>query len=84
MSAVLLTRIDRAQNMARFYKLDVQPTLFGEWALVCEWGRIGQDGTVRATPTALPVRPKLQAIGSGAKKRGEDIVARAPNCAYAS
>jgi predicted DNA-binding WGR domain protein len=34
-----LTRIDPAQNMSRFYVLDVQPTLFGDWALVREWGR---------------------------------------------
>ena len=39
--------------MARFYKIDVQPTLFGEWAAVREWGRIGRAGTVRieAHPT---------------------------------
>ncbi|WP_442868383.1 WGR domain-containing protein [Bradyrhizobium sp. CCBAU 11445] len=33
--------------MARFYKLDVQPTLFGECSLVRVWGRIGRAGTVR-------------------------------------
>ena len=33
--------------MARFYKLDIQPTLFGEWSLVREWGRIGRAGQVR-------------------------------------
>jgi predicted DNA-binding WGR domain protein len=49
-TAVLLTRIDPAENMARFYKLDVQPTLFGEWALVREWGRIGRGGQWRSDP----------------------------------
>lgn len=48
MSAVVLGRIDPARNMARFYRLDVQPTLFGDWALVKEWGRIGSGGTVRS------------------------------------
>jgi predicted DNA-binding WGR domain protein len=43
-----LTRIDPARNMARFYALSLAPTLFGEWRLVKEWGRIGQAGTVRA------------------------------------
>jgi predicted DNA-binding WGR domain protein len=43
-----LTRIDPARNMARFYALSLAPTLFGEWLLVKEWGRIGQAGTVRA------------------------------------
>lgn len=42
-----LTRIDARTNMARFYKLDVQPNLFGQWSLVREWGRIGRGGTVR-------------------------------------
>jgi len=45
---ILLTRIDPARNMARFYALSLAPTLFGEWLLVKEWGRIGQTGTVRA------------------------------------
>jgi predicted DNA-binding WGR domain protein len=26
------------------------PTLFGEWVLLREWGRIGSSGTVRADP----------------------------------
>lgn len=42
-----LTRIDDRRNVARFYKLDIQPTLFGEWSFVWEWGRIGSAGTVR-------------------------------------
>jgi predicted DNA-binding WGR domain protein len=50
MTADNLTRIDAEKNMARFYKLDVQPTLFGEWAVIREWGRIGRGGTVRSTP----------------------------------
>jgi predicted DNA-binding WGR domain protein len=33
--------------MARFYKIDIQPTLFGECSLVREWGRIGRAGAVR-------------------------------------
>ncbi len=47
MTALRLTRIDNHRNMARFYKLDIQPTLFGECSLVREWGRIGRAGTVR-------------------------------------
>lgn len=30
MAAETLFRVDAERNMARFYKLDVQPTLFGE------------------------------------------------------
>jgi predicted DNA-binding WGR domain protein len=46
---IYLERIERAQNMARFYQLDVQPTLFGDWALICSWGRIGRRGVMRST-----------------------------------
>ena len=44
---VHLERIDPDAHLARFYKVQVIPTLFGEWAVVREWGRIGQGGTVR-------------------------------------
>ncbi len=33
--------------MARFYVLAIEPTLFGETALVREWGRIGSWGRRR-------------------------------------
>jgi predicted DNA-binding WGR domain protein len=48
MTAIMLTRIDIQRNMARFYKLDIQPTLFGEWTFIREWGRIDRAGTVRS------------------------------------
>lgn len=39
-----LERIDPARNMARFYRLSVQPTLFGEQSVIRSWGRIGTQG----------------------------------------
>lgn len=39
-----LENIDHARNRWRWYALSVQPTLFGEWALSREWGRIGDQG----------------------------------------
>jgi predicted DNA-binding WGR domain protein len=39
-----LRRIDPARNMARFYALSIQPTLFGGASLVRNWGRIGTNG----------------------------------------
>ena len=36
-----------ARNQKRFYTITVTRTLFGSWAMVREWGRIGQPGTVR-------------------------------------
>jgi predicted DNA-binding WGR domain protein len=44
MSVVHLRRIDPTRNMRRFYRLDVQPDLFGGVLLVKEWGRIGARG----------------------------------------
>ena len=46
---VVLTRSDPARNLHRFYVVNLGPTLFGEWTLWREWGRIGSPGTVRTT-----------------------------------
>ena len=40
MTALTLHRIDPAKDMARFYRLDVQPDLLGGWTFIREWGRI--------------------------------------------
>ncbi|WP_208074031.1 WGR domain-containing protein [Bradyrhizobium barranii] len=53
----MLTRIDVRRNTARFYKLDIQPTLFDEWSLVREWGRISRPGTVRAETLRTAEQP---------------------------
>ena len=37
-------RIDASRNMARFYALSIQSTLFGEASLLRYWGRIGCHG----------------------------------------
>ncbi|OQM75310.1 WGR domain-containing protein [Manganibacter manganicus] len=47
MSERILYRIDPSRNMARFYVLDKQPTLFGEISLVRGWGRIGTNGRIK-------------------------------------
>jgi predicted DNA-binding WGR domain protein len=41
---LVLDRIDRTRNMARYYVLSIEPTLFEEISLVREWGRIGKRG----------------------------------------
>ena len=48
MTAVHLRRLDPTRNMRRFYRLDVQPDLFGGVLLMKEWGRIGARGRVMA------------------------------------
>ena len=32
------------KNIHRYYSLHIQPTLFGEWDVVRQWGRVGQRG----------------------------------------
>lgn len=43
-----LVRIVPSENMARFYGIALQPTLFGEVAVVRCWGRIGTRGRAMA------------------------------------
>lgn len=44
---LVLKNVDPARNKARFYALSVEPTLFGDTALVRHWGRIGTRGRHR-------------------------------------
>jgi len=43
-STVVLHRVDAARNMARFYAMSIETTLFGGRSLVRNWGRIGTWG----------------------------------------
>jgi len=42
MNTITLPPIYAAKRMSRFYRLDVQLDLFGEWCFIREWGRTGQ------------------------------------------
>jgi predicted DNA-binding WGR domain protein len=55
---LVLERIDRDRNMARFYVLSIEPTLFEDLALVRRWGRIGSAGRERID--LHPSRPVAQ------------------------
>jgi hypothetical protein len=57
-----LEKVDPSRRMMRFYSIWIAPTLFGEWAMVREWGRVGShveetseaphlDGTASAIPS---------------------------------
>lgn len=41
MTELHLERRDPAKNQFRFYRLVLAPTLFGDWSVMREWGRIG-------------------------------------------
>lgn len=47
MSCQLLYRVDPDLNMARFYRVEVLPDLFGEIIVERRWGRIGGGGQFR-------------------------------------
>ena len=47
MSCQLLHRVDPDLNMARFYRVEVLPDLFGEVIVERRWGRIGGRGQSR-------------------------------------
>lgn len=70
--ACTLTRINPEKNEYRFYNLHIAPTLFGDWSLVREWGRIGRGGTLKLDtyPTENEACEKLEALKVQKLKRG--------------
>lgn len=71
MNAVTLHRIGPEQRLNRFYLLDVQPDLFGQWAVIREWGRTADQagegpplpdraGCVSSSPGAAPCEGALR------------------------
>jgi predicted DNA-binding WGR domain protein len=44
---LVLHRCDPSCNMARYYVLAIEPSLFGDATLIREWGRIGRPGRKR-------------------------------------
>ncbi|WP_265502458.1 WGR domain-containing protein [Paracoccus beibuensis] len=42
-----LFRRDSARNMARFYRIEIEPDLFGGFTVTRRWGRIGCKGQQR-------------------------------------
>ena len=69
---VILRRVDPERNMARFYRMQIQPTLFGGVTLIREWGRIGQAGTCRHDQydSAEAARSALDAMRQSKLRRG--------------
>jgi predicted DNA-binding WGR domain protein len=73
MTAIMLTRIDERRHVARFYKLDIQPTLFGGWSFIREWGRIGRAGKVLVELHETHGTADLALISKWAEKRSAAI-----------
>lgn len=71
-SEIVLTSIDPSRNRARFYVLSIQPTLFGEHALMRQWGRIGTHGRCRLDlhATAEAARQAMNRLAAAKRRRG--------------
>ena len=67
-----LRRVDDSRNMWRFYKLCLQPTLFGEVMLVRNWGRVGTNGQVKfeTFEAAEDAEKALNRIERSKRRRG--------------
>ena len=61
---MILIRINAAQQMDRWYSVDVQPTLFADTAVVCRWG----------SRRSAFQRIRVLAVGDG--QRPEDVAAK--------
>ena len=71
-TTVDLKRIDPSLNMRRFYRMSVQPDLFGGACLVWEWGRIGFRGQmmVETHPDEGNAITALMKLAAVKKRRG--------------
>ena len=68
----LMTRLDAARNMARFYLLSLEPDLFNGTALTRNWGRIGTRGQTRIElfQSADEAKRRLSSLASRKLRRG--------------
>ena len=74
---VLLKHCEAETNCFRFYHLDIQPTLFGGWSLVRQWGRIGTWGrqVVSCFDTIGEAREASRRMVKAKCRRGYAVVA---------
>lgn len=67
-----LVRIVSSENMKRFYGIALQPTLFGEVAVVRSWGWIGSRGRSMAAtyPNTEQAADAFAALEDKKRRRG--------------
>lgn len=68
-----LEKIDPEKRQMRFYALTLDETLFGEWCLTREWGRIGSKGGQRMRhygSSRAEVQDQMEAVSSLKQRRG--------------
>lgn len=64
-----MTRRDPDLNIARFYAIALQPTLFGEVSVIRSWGRIGTRGQAKLETFPSLTAAVLQAVVVERQKR---------------
>lgn len=71
-----LQRVNSKENQYRFYAVHVTPSLFNDWILVREWGRIGSGGTIRSDvfTTEAQALQKMDTILRDKKKKGYKVL----------
>ena len=69
---VMLERLDPARNMYRYYVIALEPTLFGDTALVRQWGRIGARGVERRDehPDETAASAAMERLAASKRRRG--------------
>ena len=73
---VVLRRYCPTRNMARFYALTLENSLFGEVLLVRRWGRIGTHGRIKVCgfDAVAPARAELARIARLKVRRGYEAI----------
>jgi hypothetical protein len=70
MTVLTLHRTDPTKNLHRYYRLDVQRDLFGEWCVILEWGRIQSKDWTKAP--SLVIRGRLDRAVRGVRSQVSD------------
>ena len=67
-----LQKHNLAQNMHRFYRLSIEPDLFGGVLLTRNWGRVGTSGQLKKChfPTSAAARVMLQGLHTKKRAKG--------------
>ena len=71
-ASIDLKRIDLTRNMRRFYRMSLQPDLFGGVDLMREWGRIGSRGQwlIERHPGEEAAASAMLKLEAAKRKRG--------------
>jgi predicted DNA-binding WGR domain protein len=85
---IVLERVDPARNIARYYVLSIEPTLFARHTLIRRWGRIGCVGRARLqffkSEDALRAQVTLETWLSRKRNRGYALRSEPPRPAILS